>query len=34
MIAYRAAHCFHDFWEAYTSILSPDQHTVVGKESG
>ena len=33
-VAYRAAHCFHDFWEAYAAVLPPDQHTGVGKESG
>ena len=33
-VAYRAAHCFHDFWEAYAAVLPPDQHTAVGKDSG
>jgi insertion element IS1 protein InsB len=32
--AYRMAHCFHDFWEAYAATLPPDLHTAVGKESG
>ncbi len=32
--AYRAAHCFHDLWEAYAVILPPDQHTAVSKGSG
>jgi insertion element IS1 protein InsB len=32
--AYRAAHCFTDFWEAYQNVIPEDQHTACGKESG
>jgi insertion element IS1 protein InsB len=32
--AYRTAHYFHDFWEAYAAVLPPAQHTGVGKERG
>lgn len=32
--AYRAAHCFTDFWSAYQAVLPEDQHTAVGKETG
>jgi insertion element IS1 protein InsB len=32
--AYRDAHCFSDFWEAYQLIIPPEQHTAAGKESG
>lgn len=32
--AYRAAHCFSDFWDAYQVVIPPEQHTAVGKESG
>src|SRR3954469_23844623 len=31
---YRAAHCYSDFWEAYSSVIPAQQHTAVGKESG
>ena len=32
--AYRAAHCYTDFWEAYRSVVPAEQHTAAGKESG
>jgi IS1 family transposase len=32
--AYRAAHCFTDFWSAYQAVIPEDQHTAVGKETG
>jgi insertion element IS1 protein InsB len=32
--AFRGAHCYTDFWEAYSKVLPPEQHTAVGKESG
>jgi insertion element IS1 protein InsB len=32
--AYRRAHCFSDFWEAYRLVLPAAQHTPVGKRSG
>ncbi|MGI8468274.1 MAG: hypothetical protein ACR2N3_07460, partial [Pyrinomonadaceae bacterium] len=32
--AFGQAHCFSDFWEAYQLVISPEQHTAVGKESG
>lgn len=32
--AYRAAHCFSDFWEAYPVVIPAEQHTAVGKASG
>jgi insertion element IS1 protein InsB len=31
---YRAAHCYSDFWEAYSLVIPTEQHTAVGKESG
>ena len=31
---YRQAHCYTDFWEAYSKVLPEAQHTAVGKESG
>jgi insertion element IS1 protein InsB len=31
---YRHAHCYTDFWEAYSKVLPDAQHTAVGKESG
>lgn len=31
---YRHAHCYTDFWEAYSNVLPDAQHTAVGKESG
>jgi insertion element IS1 protein InsB len=34
LAAYRHAHCFHDFWEAYQAVLPDNQHTAVGKDSG
>jgi IS1 family transposase len=33
-IAYRRAHCFSDFWEAYQLVIPAEQHTAAGKESG
>jgi IS1 family transposase len=32
--AFRGAHCYTDFWEAYSNVLPPEQHSAVGKESG
>lgn len=32
--AFRLAHCYTDFWEAYANVLPVEQHTAVGKESG
>ncbi len=32
--AYRHAHCFSDFWEAYQLVIPSEQHTPVGKQSG
>ena len=32
--AFRGAHCYTDFWEAYLNVLPLGQHTAVGKESG
>ena len=32
--AFRQAHCFSDFWEAYQLVIPPEQHTACGKESG
>ena len=32
--AYRQAHCFSDFWEAYSLVIPAGQHTAAGKESG
>ena len=32
--AFRLAHCYTDFWEAYANVLPPEQHSAVGKESG
>ena len=31
---FRRAHCYTDFWEAYSNVLPEAQHTAVGKESG
>jgi insertion element IS1 protein InsB len=28
------AHCYTDFWKAYSKVLPAAQHTAVGKESG
>jgi insertion element IS1 protein InsB len=33
-VVYRRAHCYSDFWEAYQGVISSEQHTAVGKESG
>jgi IS1 family transposase len=32
--AYRSAHCYTDFWEAYKQVIPDEQHTAFGKESG
>ncbi len=32
--AYRAGHCYTDFWEAYQAVIPEEQHTAVGKETG
>ena len=32
--AYRAGHCYTDFWEAYQKVLPDEQHTACGKETG
>lgn len=32
--AYRAGHCYTDFWEAYANVIPAEQHTAAGKESG
>lgn len=32
--AYRRAHCYSDFWEAYQLVIPAEQHTAAGKETG
>jgi insertion element IS1 protein InsB len=32
--AYRHAHCYSDFWEAYQLVIPSAQHTATGKETG
>ena len=32
--AYRRAHCYTDFWEAYQLVIPSEQHAAVGKETG
>jgi insertion element IS1 protein InsB len=32
--AYRAGHCFTDFWAAYQTVIPEKQHSAVGKETG
>ncbi len=32
--AFRSAQCYTDFWEAYSNVIPPGQHSAVGKESG
>jgi len=32
--AYRAGHCFTDFWIAYQAVIPEEQYTSVGKETG
>lgn len=32
--AYRTAHCYTDFWDAYQKVLPAEQHTACGKDSG
>ncbi len=31
---FRHAHCYTDFWKAYSKVLPAEQHTAAGKESG
>ena len=31
---YRQAHCYTDFWGAYSNVIPAEQHTRCGKESG
>lgn len=33
-LAYRASHCFTDFWAAYQAVIPEHQHSAVGKETG
>jgi hypothetical protein len=32
--AYRAGHCYTDFWAAYQAVIPEEQHRAVGKETG
>jgi insertion element IS1 protein InsB len=32
--AYRQAHCYTDFWQAYQKVIPTAQHTPCGKETG
>jgi insertion element IS1 protein InsB len=32
--AYRSAHCYTDFWEAYQRVIPAEQHTAAGKGAG
>ena len=32
--AYRSAHCYSDFWEAYQLVIPAEQPTAAGKETG
>jgi insertion element IS1 protein InsB len=32
--AYRAGHCYSDFWAAYQAVIPEEQHTACGKETG
>jgi len=32
--AYRAGHCYTDFWEAYQQVIPADQHTAGSKAAG
>jgi insertion element IS1 protein InsB len=32
--AYRAGHCYTDFWKAYQAVIPEEQHSAVGKETG
>ena len=32
--AYRAGHCYSDFWKAYQAVIPEEQHTAAGKETG
>src|SRR6266699_401737 len=31
--AYRAGHCYTDFWAAYQAVIPEEQQTAVGKET-
>ena len=31
--AYRAGHCYTDFWKAYQAVIPEEQHTAAGKET-
>ena len=33
-LAYRAGHCYTDFWAAYQAVIPEEQHSAVGKDSG
>lgn len=33
-VAYRAGHCYTDFWEAYQKVIPSEQHTACGKDAG
>lgn len=33
-LALRLAHCYTDFWEAYSNLIPSAQHTALGKGSG
>jgi len=32
--AYRAGHCYTDFWKAYQAVIPEEQHSAAGKETG
>jgi IS1 family transposase len=32
--AYQRAHCYSDFWKAYSAVIPAEQHTAVGIRSG
>jgi insertion element IS1 protein InsB len=32
--AFRAGHCYSDFWGAYAKVVPEGRHTAVGKETG
>jgi insertion element IS1 protein InsB len=31
--AYRAGHCYTDFWKTYQTVIPEEQHTAAGKET-
>jgi IS1 family transposase len=33
-LVYRASHCSTDFWRAYQAVISEEQHSASGKETG